>query len=125
MQMSDEKRPSLRRRRHKRYGQNGVVTVRLALSGPGLSGSLFDISIGGCLVWMDHEVPFSSTDIVEVRLQCDSLNFRVLGSLRHTGDHSRILGLEFHRLSSKDTADLSDFIDRLQAAADREILATF
>ena len=123
MQISDARRPGLRRRKYRRYGQSGVITVRLALSGPTLCGSLFDISIGGCLVWMESEVPFTSTDIVEVRLQCDSLSFRVLGSVRHQGDHARILGIEFHRLNPKITTDLSDFIDRLEAAADREVLA--
>ena len=122
MQMSDERRPGLRRRKNKRYGIGGVVTVRFALSGPALCGSLFDISVGGCLVWMESEVLFTSTDIVEVSLQCDSLSFRVLGSVRHKGDDTRILGIQFHRLNPKDTADLSDFIDRLQAAAEREIL---
>ncbi len=123
--MSDDRRPSLRRRRHNRYGQSGVVNVRLALSGPSLSGSLFDISVGGCLVWMDQEVQFSSTDVVEVRLQCETLGFRVLGLVRHTGDQSRILGIEFHRLNVTDTAALCDFIGRLEAAADQELLASF
>ncbi len=109
---------SLRRRRHQRYGQNGLITVRLALSGPTLSGSIFDISVAGCLAWMDAEVPFQSTDIVEVRLEAASLSFRVLASIRHTSDHARILGLEFHRLNPKDTAELNAFIEKLEALAE-------
>lgn len=115
--MTEDSKAALRRRRSQRYGKNGIVHVRLAMSGPTLTGSLFDIGIGGCLVWMDTDFPFNSNDIVEIRLTCDALSLRVLGAVRHTSDEARTLGIEFHRLNPKLSAELADFLEKLEASA--------
>jgi c-di-GMP-binding flagellar brake protein YcgR len=112
--------PEIRRRRHQRYGQSGSITIRRAISGPSLSGFLFDISVGGCLVWMSRSVFFNPADVIELRLQADTLSFRVMGYVRNTGEGGRQLGIEFHRLSPQDERNLEDFIARLQACAERE-----
>jgi c-di-GMP-binding flagellar brake protein YcgR len=118
--MSNPNTAPLERRKHKRFGINGDVTVRRVISGPSIKGSLFDLSLGGCLIWIDTDVDFTPVDIIEVRLQCGPLAFRVLGAIRNTSEHGRILGIEFHRLSPSDTIDLTAFIANLQASAQRE-----
>jgi len=110
----------IRRRKAKRYGQGGAVTLRRAVSAPALNGSLFDLSSGGCLVWADRSTRFDPAELIEIKLQSDSLIFRVMGSVRHISEKGRLLGIEFQRLGAKDTRDLELFITQLQAAADRE-----
>ena len=118
--MSDSTLAALERRKHKRFGISGKVTVRRVLSGSGIKGSLFDLSVGGCLIWIGADVDCTPLDMIEVRLHCRPLAFRVLGAIRNTSEHGRILGIEFHRLSPRDAIDLAAFIASLQAAADRE-----
>ena len=107
----------VRRRRHKRYGQNGHVTMRRVITGPNLEGDLFDISLGGCLIWLDIPVRFQASDFVEVKLQAGPLTLRVMGSVRYTSEAGRILGIEFQRLPINETVALGEFVQDLEAAA--------
>ncbi len=107
----------IRRRRHKRYGQNGHVTLRRVITGPNLEGDLFDISLGGCLIWLETPVRFQPHDLIEVKLQSGSLILRVMGSVRYTSEAGRILGIEFQRLPIQETVALEAFIQELEAAA--------
>ena len=88
----------LRRRRHKRYGSNGEILLRSVVSGPTYAADLFDISYGGCLVWLSKAIPFSLDTVVEVRLSAGDLAFRVMGTVRHSSENGRVAGIEFLRL---------------------------
>ena len=60
------------------------------------------------------------SELIEVKLQSDPLTLRVMGSVRHTSEAGRLLGIEFQRLSIKDGLELEQLILVMQAAADRE-----
>jgi len=107
----------IRRRKTRRYGQSGSVTIRHAVSAPPLTGSLFDLSSGGCLVWVDRVCSFDPAEFLELTLRCGELTFRVMGSVRHITERGRLLGIEFERLSPRDAFELERFIEKLQAAA--------
>jgi c-di-GMP-binding flagellar brake protein YcgR len=109
----------IRRRKTRRYGQSGSVTIRPAISAPLLTGSLFDLSAGGCLVWADRICSFDPSEFLEMNLHCGELTFRVMGSVRHVSEKGRLLGIEFQRLSPRDAAELDQFIRELQNAAIR------
>jgi c-di-GMP-binding flagellar brake protein YcgR len=116
----------IRRRKARRYGQSGSVTIRRAISAPLLTGSLFDLSTGGCLVWADRVCSFDASEFLEMTLHCGDLAFRVMGSVRHISERGRLLGVEFQRLTARDAAQLERFIQELQAAALRsEALPNF
>jgi hypothetical protein len=110
----------LRRRRHKRYGQRGTISLRWIVSGPRVSGSTFDLSAKGALIWLNKPVFFDPAEVVEVRLQLDALSFRALGFVRHTSEEGHLLGVEFHRLNPQDAAELDEFIKALDAQTDLE-----
>jgi c-di-GMP-binding flagellar brake protein YcgR len=110
----------LRRRRHKRYGHNGTITLCRIPTGPVVLGDLFDLSAGGCLVWTETAVRFNPSDIIEVKLQAGYLVFRVMGSVRYTSEAGRLLGVEFQHLGLKESVALDHFIHELEAAADLE-----
>jgi hypothetical protein len=59
----------IRRRKSKRYGQGGAVTVRRGRTTRPITGSLFDLSTGGCLIWADWFCDFHSTELIEIKLQ--------------------------------------------------------
>ena len=107
----------IRRRKAMRYGQSGSVTIRRAVSLPPVTGSLFDLSSGGCLIWMDRVCQFDPSEFLEINLRCGKLTFRVMSSVRHVSEKGRLLGIEFQRLSAPDAAELERFIQTLQAAA--------
>ncbi len=107
----------IRRRKAQRFGQSGSVTIRRAVSAPHVTGSLFDLSAGGCLVWADRVCSFDPSEFLEMHLRCGELTFRVMGSVRHTSEKGRLLGIEFERLTPRDEAELQRFIEELQAAA--------
>jgi c-di-GMP-binding flagellar brake protein YcgR len=116
----------IRRRKTRRYGQSGSVTIRRSVSLPQLTGSLFDLSLGGCLVWADRVCQFDPSEFLEMNLRCGELGFRVMGSVRHSSERGRLLGIEFQRLSPRDSEELGRFIEELQAAAARSgALASF
>ena len=110
----------LRRRRHKRFGRSGSVSMRRMVSGPTLTGDLFDVSVGGCLVWTDDEHPFALSELIEIGLNAQPLVMRVMGTVRYQCEQGRLLGIEFWRLSQKETWDLQQFMRVLQANADAE-----
>jgi c-di-GMP-binding flagellar brake protein YcgR len=107
----------IRRRKAMRYGQSGLVTIRRARSLPPVTGSLFDLSAGGCLVWADAICSFDPSEFLEMNLRCGVLTFRVMGSVRHISEGGRLLGIEFQRMIPRDAAELQLFIQELQAAA--------
>ena len=111
---------TIRRRKAMRYGQSGSVTIRQAVSLTPVTGSLFDLSAGGCLVWADVVCSFDPSDYLEMSLHCGDMTFRVMGSVRHTSEEGRLLGIEFQRMIPRDAAGLQQFIQKLQAAALRE-----
>jgi c-di-GMP-binding flagellar brake protein YcgR len=112
-----EKVTVIRRRKAMRYGQSGSVTIRRAVSLPPITGSLFDLSAGGCLVWADCVCSFDPAEYLEMNLHCGDLTFRVMGSVRHTSEKGRLLGIEFQRMIPRDAAELQQFIQELRAAA--------
>jgi c-di-GMP-binding flagellar brake protein YcgR len=121
-----EKVAVIRRRKARRFGQSGSITIRQAVSAPLLTGSLFDLSDGGCLIWADRVCSFDPAEFLEMHLRCGELTFRVMGSVRHTSEKGRLLGIEFQRLSPRDAAELTRFIQELQRAAlAAEALAAF
>lgn len=112
----------IRRRKTKRYGKSGAVTLRRAISAPLITGSLFDLSMGGCLIWVDQCCQIDASELIEVKLQSEKLTFRVMGSVRHTSEAGRLLGIQFHRLGVKDALELEQIILQIQAAASQENL---
>jgi len=114
----------IRRRMARRYGKNGSITLRRVVSAPVITGSLFDLSLGGCLIWLDWEATFDPSEMIEVRLQTDDVTLRVMGSVRHTAEENRLIGVEFVHLPAQDARDLEQFIAKLETAADREALLT-
>ncbi len=107
----------IRRRKARRFGQSGSVTIRRAVSLPPVTGSLFDLSQGGCLIWADRICHFDPSEFLEINLRCGDSTFRVMGSVRHISERGRLLGVEFQRLSPRDAAELDRFLSELQQAA--------
>jgi c-di-GMP-binding flagellar brake protein YcgR len=110
----------IRRRSAKRYGKNGSVTLRRDVNSLVITGSLFDLSTGGCLVWLDWPVIFTPTEFVEVKLQTDDVTFRLMGTIRHTSEEDRLIGVEFLRIPQKEREYLEQFIVALLASVDQE-----
>jgi c-di-GMP-binding flagellar brake protein YcgR len=98
-------------RRHVRIQYDAAsVTVRYAKSGPSIPATLLDISISGCLIAAAEPLPVSASDVIEARIDLNSLVLRVLGFVRHVHETTKAIGIEFHCLSDEDKRDLEEFI---------------
>ncbi len=113
-------------RRHQRFGKRGTATLRRALSAPINIGSLFDLSLGGCLIWLETATVFDLADPIEVKLSIDNLTLRVMASIRYTGEENRVVGLAFEPMSRQKSEHLACFVSALQAteAADDQPLSS-
>ncbi len=99
-------------RRHIRIQYEGAtVAVRYVKSGPSIPARLLDISARGCLISVDEPLSVSASEVIEARLDLNSLVLRVLGFVRHTDESARTVGIEFHCLSDEDERELEAFID--------------
>ena len=98
----------------------GRLMVRCGRSGPLLPGSLMDIRMGGCRLWMEEPLHVSASQVIEVRLDLNSVAFRVLGFVRHVSPADHCLGVQFHQLSEKDSFDLKWFIQFFGGAEEDE-----
>lgn len=106
-----QKDPEAGSRRHLRVPYaGGTATVRCSKAGPTISGSLIDISISGCLVSMPEPLQVTSDQMIEVRLDLNHIAVRAMGFVRHTNRADNAVGIEFHKLSEKDRADLDEFV---------------
>jgi c-di-GMP-binding flagellar brake protein YcgR len=120
----------IRRRTSRRYGKNGTVAIRRVVTEPHITGSLFDLSVGGALIWLDDKLDITPPEYVEVKLQTDNASFRLMGTIRHISEANRLIGVEFLKLPVKESEELARFIAALEAAAAIEnstskALATF
>lgn len=90
--------------------------IRCSKSSPFVSGVLIDISISGCLIRTAEPLTVGPEDVIELRIDLNSLVFRVLGFVRHASKGSHTLGIEFHHMSDQNRSDLEIFIDYHAAA---------
>jgi c-di-GMP-binding flagellar brake protein YcgR len=98
-------------RRHIRIQYDAAnVTVRYVKSGPSIPATLLDISATGCLIAMAEPLHVSATDVIEARLDLNSLVLRVLGFVRHVDEANQTVGIEFHCISDQDQRDLEAFV---------------
>ena len=87
-----------RRHARVRYGA-GTVMVRSSKANPFISGSLLDISISGCSIKTDEALTVNRDDIVELRIDLNTLVFRAVGYVRRASAGSQSIGIEFHRIA--------------------------
>jgi hypothetical protein len=98
-------------RRHLRITYDAAsVTVRYVKSGPPIPATLLDIGVSGCLLAVAEPLPVSASDVIEARIDLNSLVLRVLGFVRHVHQATNAVGIEFHCLSDEDQRDLEAFI---------------
>jgi hypothetical protein len=98
-------------RRHLRIRYDTAsVTVRYVKSGPSIPAKLLDIGERGCRLAVAESLPVSVSEVIEVRLDLNSLVLRVLGFVRHADEAARAVGIEFHCLSAADQCDLESFV---------------
>jgi c-di-GMP-binding flagellar brake protein YcgR len=103
-----------RYRQHRRFGKRGTAALRRALAAPPQIGSLFDLSLGGCLIWLETATVFLLGDLIEVKLQIDDLALRLMATVRYTGEEGRVVGLEFEAMSLQKGQQLTQFVSALQ-----------
>jgi hypothetical protein len=103
-----------RKRRFKRYGILGSVVLRSHISAPQLPATLYDLSISGCLLWVDARNVISDTEFIEVVLRFESLTFRTMARVAYTAEEGQLFGVEFLRLNVGASNDLADFLTGLE-----------
>lgn len=106
-----EEAPEVGGRRHMRIGyDSGKITVRCVKAGPLIAGTLVDISSSGCQIEFPEPLSIDQSEVIELRVDLSTIGFRVLGFIRRRSNGNRLIGVEFHRLSETDRADLETFI---------------
>ncbi len=99
-------------RRHARIRySSGTVMVRASKSSPFIEGSLVDISVSGCSIKTAEPLSVSPEDVLELRINLNTLVFRAIGFVRRATAGSLSLGIEFHRIAEQDKSDLETLLD--------------
>lgn len=63
--------PVLERRASPRIDINGKITYRICDSGELLSGQIENLSVGGALIWISHELPIDSRLLMRLEPDCE------------------------------------------------------
>jgi hypothetical protein len=110
--MSGAERLGRDRRRDRRYNCSGRARIWSAESEVYLSGSIVNLSMGGCLLQVPTPDHFTLDAIVEASFQSSYLAFRTLGSVRRVDPVGGLLGLQYQNLSLRGRLDLGElFVD--------------
>ena len=100
------------RRKDRRYNSGGRVRIWQTDSGLYLSGSIVDLSMGGCLLRVQAPGNLALDSVVEVSFQSSYLAFRTMGSVRRVDAKSKLIGISYLNLSLRGRLDLGElFVD--------------
>ena len=106
------------RRKHPRYQHQAEITLRQAVTGPHLTGTLRDISLEGCLIQVDAPIKLRLSDVIELKVRSSPSAVRLMGFVRHTSEDGCIAGLEFFRIGERDSQNLNNFLSTLAPRSD-------
>jgi hypothetical protein len=110
--MSDAERRGRDRRKDRRYNCSGRARIWHPESSVYLSGSIVNLSMGGCLLQVPTPGHFDLDAIVEASFQSSYLAFRTMGSVRRIDPKSSLLGLQYQNLNLRGRLDLGElFVD--------------
>ena len=118
--MSGAERVGKDRRKDRRYNCSGRARIWHAESEIYLTGSIVNLSMGGCLLQVHSADHFDRDAIVEASFQSSYLAFRTLGSVRNVDPIRGLLGLQYQNLSLRGRLDLGElFVDLDALLAER------
>ena len=120
--MSEERRRERDRRRDRRYTCGGNVRLWAGESRVPLSGSIINLSMGGCLILLQPANIVALYAIVEASFQSSYLGFRSMGSVRNVDLEHGLIGIAYLDLSLRGRRDLGELfvdLDTLVAASPR------
>ncbi len=93
------------RRKHRRYHHPAKAMVSWGVKGRCVSGSVVDLSTGGCLVRLEAENDLQVGDTIEINLESSYLSFQAFGLVRRTEQKGSLLGISFQRASKRGLVD--------------------
>jgi c-di-GMP-binding flagellar brake protein YcgR len=97
------------RRAHPRLKFNGRAEIRVLPDVQKFSGTIVDLSLGGCCIELGGPIRADAFCRVEVRLCVEGTNFQVAGILRHRQDGFRV-GIEFTDVSDRKAEQIRELI---------------
>jgi hypothetical protein len=103
--MTMERKEGFERRKYKRYHHPAKAMICWGLEGRCVSGSIVDLSTGGCLVRLEVENDLKVGETVEIQLESSYLAFQAFGLIRRTEQHGCLLGISFQRVSKRGLVD--------------------
>ncbi len=100
------------RRSHPRLRCHGVAEVVLLRLYRKLSGTLLDLSVGGCCIQTDAPIPSIERPSVEVQLIVNGITLRVAGIMRNVRrDH--YAGIEFVDVTPRKAEQIIELVKEL------------
>ena len=103
--MTMERRDDSERRRHRRYHHPATAAICWGDLGEQGTGSIADLSTGGCQVAMERENGLRVGDTIEINLESSYLSFQAFGLVRRVAQNGRVLGISFQRSSQRGLVD--------------------
>lgn len=101
------------RREHARLICRGVAELRFVELKLRITGTLMDLSLGGCCVNCDRELPQPAGSLVEVYLTVNGNRLCVGGVVRNTRRHETRAGIEFHKVTDRKADQIRQMIKDL------------
>ena len=104
------------RRTSHRYGVGGKVKIFGQGLSPTLTGSILDLSLGGCLLQVDAEFYLAQDSEVELTIQSKGTSFRVKGEVKLRGRSTNPVGIAFATMTERVREDIAYLIGELAEA---------
>jgi c-di-GMP-binding flagellar brake protein YcgR len=105
------------RRRQPRLRCKGTAEVRVLRAGATFAGTIADLSVSGCCVVTQAELPRIEQPVVEVILTVNSSTLRVAGVVRNVKNDRRA-GIEFIDVTRRKADQILELVKELKERED-------
>lgn len=102
----------IERRGELRRGACGYARLMCLPDGPEVRGTLSNLCAKGCAIDSEREIAAVVNNQVEVRLEVEGFQLRLLGVVRHLEDN-HLAGIEFVELSSRKVDQIEEVMKEL------------
>ena len=98
------------RRKHRRLNCRGLAELRFLELGTSVTGTLLDLSVAGCCIECEGDLPADENPVVEVHLCVNGIRLRVAGVMRNIRRRRRRAGIEFVGVTARKAEQIRQLV---------------
>jgi hypothetical protein len=105
------------RRQHPRYEYSGRVILGPVDSHFHQSGTIVDLSAGGCLIRLQRPASFALRSILEMNFQAGYHSFRATGTTTRHEEDDHLIAVKFQKIDVRGRIDLFTLLTHLEGSS--------